>query len=197
MSATPDPVPSVEDYGQQFQRAQLEGYIARGDFARDLDAFFGGVERSPLDADAGTFAARVASLPEAHRAAAIALDALAQGGKFPESTTCDFRAYGFDTVKNELYGATDARYVGLASDGSGSYQFLDVVTGAVLSYEHEEGIFEEPRAFADLDEWAFTMIRVELVSQRRVAKASMRALFERLELSTGLYELDFWGHALK
>jgi hypothetical protein len=197
MSATPDSVRKVEDYGQRFQRTALDGYIARGDLARDLEAFFADCERSTLDVDAGTFAERVAALPEPHRAAVVALDALAQGGKLPESTTCNFTAYGFDTVKNELYGATDARYVGLASDESGSYQFLDVVTGAVLSYEHEGGIFEEERGFASLDEWAFTMMRVELVSQGRVAKADMRELFERLELTTGLHELEFWGHALK
>ena len=51
--------------------------------------------------------------------------------------------------------------------------------------------------FPDLDTWAFCVIRVELVSQKRVAKAEMKALFERLSATTRLFELDSWVHGLK
>src|SRR6185503_12068067 len=80
------------------------------------------------------------NLPQAARAAAEALDALVRAKKFPAlPQTCDLSSYGFDTVTNKLEGASDPRYVGLASDGSGNMHLLDTKTGRVLGWEHEAG----------------------------------------------------------
>jgi hypothetical protein len=184
----------IVDFERARTPAEIRGYLAKGGFARDLHAWFGGRPPGDLDRDAKRMAKKLARLPEPHRAAAIALDALATGKAIPSFRTFAFDAYGFDPVKNELYGASDPRYVGLANDESGSYQLLDLPTGKVVSYEHEEGTFEEPRSFADLDTWAYCMLRVELVAEKRLAKTALRAHFEKLGLETGVFELDSWVH---
>lgn len=184
------PPADVADFGQHTTRDQLAGYIARGDLARDLAAFFPGEKPASFDEDASRAPALFAQLPEPHRAAATALDALVKAGKVPYMGSTSFEAYGFDPVKNDLYGAADARYFGLAYEGMGNMQFLDLETGEIQGYEHEEGIFDERRAFPDLDAWAFAMLRVELAAQRRSPKDEVKALFERLELGAARFELD-------
>lgn len=190
------PPPVIADYGQTITREAIAGYVARGDFARDLAAFFATEERAPLDSAAPRMREKLARLPEAYRAAAIALDEIAVAGKLPDLMTTSFRAYGFDPVENDLANAAEDRYVGLASDSSGSYQLLDLETGKVRSYEHEEAMFDERRSFDDLDTWAFVMARVELVRKKQAPQAAMIALFERLELATGLVEVTSWYHGL-
>ncbi|AKU94091.1 Thioredoxin [Labilithrix luteola] len=183
------PAKPVKDFGQTIERETISGYIERGDLARDLAAFFPKYAASKIDEDAARAKKAFARLPKEHQAAAKALDALARGKKFPSLVTTSLDAYGFDTVKNELYGATDDRYFGLAYDGMGNMQFLDLKTGKVLGYEHEEGIFDKRRAFPTLDEWAFAMVRLELVLERRVPAAAMKKLFKRLGLAAGVFEL--------
>lgn len=183
------PAKPVKDFGQKFARAKIPGYIERGDLARDLAAFFPEYDASEIDEDAARAKKVFALLPAEHQTAAKALDALVRGKKFPSLVNMNLEAYGFDTVTNELYGATDGRYFGLAYDGMGNMQFLDLKTGKVLGYETDEGIFDKRRAFASLDEWAFAMVRVELVDDERVPAAAMKKLFKQLGLAAGVFEL--------
>lgn len=183
------PAKPVKDFGQTIARAKIPGYIERGDLARDLASFFPKYDASPIDEDAVRAKKVFARLPAEQQAAAKALDALARGKKFPSLVTASLEGYGFDTVTNELYGATDDRYFGLAYDGMGNMQFLDLKTGKVLGYETDEGIFDKRRAFSTLDEWAFSMVRVELVNEGRVPAAAMKKLFKQLGLAAGGFEL--------
>lgn len=187
------PPTPVSDFGPVTTPDQIAGYLVRGDFERDLARWFVGREVSNLDDDAGRAPDVFAQLPDAQRAAALVLDTLLKTAKVPFLETVGMYAYGFDPIKNELYGVEDPRYFGLAYDRSGNMQLLDLQTGEVVGYEHEEGRFDERRAFADLDRWAFAMLRVQLVAERRSDKAAVQALFEQLGLRGGVFELGFSG----
>ena len=183
-------LPPISDWGQEVEA--VEGYIARGDLERDVEAFYADVKPVKKLEKPRTLKSFIGRVPESQRAAVEAFDALVRGKRFPALLRCfDVSSYGFDCVKNELYGAADARYVGLSSDGSGNMHLLDTETGQVLGYEHEEGRFDEKCAFQDLDAYAFTMIRVEAVAQKRIDPKELTTLFERLGLSAGLRELAF------
>lgn len=188
------PPADVAEFGQETAPDQLAGYIVRGDLARDLEAFFPGEEPSAFDRDASRASEVFAALPAPHRAAALAFDALVKAGKVPYLQAASLNAYGFDAVKNDLYGAAEARYFGLAYDDMGNMQLLDLETGAVKGYEHEEGIFDKRRTFPDLDTWAFAMLRIELAAQRRTPKDAIEALFTRLGLDAAVVELRAATH---
>jgi hypothetical protein len=172
---------SIPDWGQNTPKQALSGYIARGDFAKDLERFFPDEERVGTQALDPT-GNRLETLPAGARPAAEALDALVRTGTTPfMGHACSFEAYGFDCVKNELYGADEATYFGLAYDGFGDMYLLDLTTGAVLFYSHEEGTLEE--GFDSLDTFAFAMSRVDAALKGRIAKHELEASFERLGLS--------------
>ena len=182
------PPAKVTDFGQSTKPAQIAGYIARGELARDLQAFFPNHPRADIDEAAARGPKLFAKLRD-HRQAAEGLHELASGKRFPHLVCCNLDAYGFDTVANELEGLTDARYFGLAYDGSGNMQFLDLETGKVVGYEHEEGILDPERELPTLDAWAFAMPRVELARIGRVDVRELKKLFERLRLAAGVFEL--------
>jgi hypothetical protein len=182
----------LKEWGQNFTAADLAGYVVRGDFERDLAAFFPTSRRvAEPAAGARPLAQWIDALPEAHRPAARAFDALVRSGKFPWlGLRFDVSGtYGFDCVRNELAGASDERYVGLSADGSGNMHLLDTTTGRVLGYEHEEGRFDPKRGFDDLDAFAFAMTRVEAAAAKRIPAKKLADLFKALGLPGGTAEL--------
>jgi hypothetical protein len=189
------PLP-IRDWRQTVDAKELAGYVVRGDFAADLRAFFPHCkpvtklsDNEPLE-----LASFVERLPEKHRPALAAFDALVRSWTFPWLALCDVSYYGFDCQKNELYGADSDRYVGLAAESSGDMFILDLETGKVLDYSHEEGIFSEKGTFEDLDTFAFTMIRVEAAreKEKQIDKGELAPVFERLGLSAGIRWLSSW-----
>jgi hypothetical protein len=165
--------PLLTEWGEAAEASTLAGYIERGDFAADAARFF---PKAPRVSKPGS--EKVRAVP-----AGRALDAVVTGGGVPSMTIAfDFDSYGFDCKKEELHGAADDRYVGIASDGSGEMFLLDVTTGEVVRYAHEEGSVTP--AFASLDHLAFSLLRVEAAAQKLIAKAKLSALFKRLDLTT-------------
>ncbi|MDC0716098.1 hypothetical protein [Nannocystis bainbridge] len=182
----------IKAWGQEATPASLPGYVARGEFERDLAAFFPNGRRvTELAADSRPLAQWIDRLPEGHRAAARAFDALVRSGRFPWlGQRFDVSGtYGFDCVKQGLAGAADERYVGLSADGSGNMHLLDTTTGRVLGYEHESDSFDAERGFADLDAFAFAMPRVEAAASKRIPAKKLAELFKALGLTGGLAEL--------
>ncbi|MCY1054423.1 hypothetical protein [Nannocystis sp. SCPEA4] len=182
----------LKEWGQGFARADLAGYVARGDFERDLAAFFPTARRvTELAGDARPLEQWIDRLSEAHRAAARAFDALVRSGRFPWlGQRFDVSgSYGFDCVRNGLAGAADDRYVGLSSDGSGNMHLLDTTTGRVLGWEHEGDGFDDRRGFDDLDAFAFAMARVEAAAAKRIPAKKLADLFNALGLAGAVFEL--------
>ena len=178
---------ALADWGQRVTKAELTGYIERGDLARDLGAFFAGAKAVEAGAPREDW---IQKLPAAHRPAAMSFDALVRGGKFPAlPVAMDLSTYGFDCAGENLPGAADPRYVGLSSDGSGNMHLLDTESGEVLGWEHEQDGFDERRSFASLDAYAFAMIRVAAAAQGRIDKKQLAAAFKKLGLRAGAFEL--------
>ncbi|MFP2923619.1 SMI1/KNR4 family protein [Pyxidicoccus sp. 3LG] len=166
-------VTKITEWGEAIEASALTGYIERGDFAADAARFFPKAPRVEKPASE-----KVRGVP-----AGRALDDVVTGGGVPSMTMAfDFDSYGFDCKKEELYGASDDKYVGIASDGSGEMFLLDVTTGEVVRYAHEEGSVSP--AFASLDQLAFSLLRVEAAAKKLLPKAKVSALFNRLGLTT-------------
>lgn len=175
------PVPMLTGWGESTKKKDLAGYITGGAFARDLETYFANREReTEYDADAKRAPTVFAKLPDAHRAAATAFDALVKSGTFPSLDKCDLSGYGFDCVANELYNATDARYYGLGYDHLGSLYLLDVKNGKVRRWIHDGDPFEDGEDFASLDGFAFALVRTQLVTDGAVASDDVAAVYERL-----------------
>ncbi|PTL85001.1 SMI1/KNR4 family protein [Vitiosangium sp. GDMCC 1.1324] len=163
----------VTEWGETVEANTLTGYIERGDFAADAARFF------PKERRVSKPSSEKVRLVPAGRA----LDDAVTGGGVPSMTVAfDFDSYGFDCKKEELYGANDDKYVGIASDGSGEMFLLDVTTGEVVRYAHEEGSVAP--AFTSLDELAFSLLRVEAAAKKLIPKAKLSALFKKLGLTT-------------
>jgi hypothetical protein len=192
------PLP-IREWRQAIDVKEIPGYVARGDFAADLQSFFPHCRRVTKLSDNAPLelASFVERLPDRHRPALVAFDALVRSWTFPALALCDVSAYGFDCQKNELYGADDDRYVGIAAENSGDMFLLDLEVGKVLEYSHEEGVFSEKGTFEDLDTFAFTMIRVEAArdKEKQIDKGELARVFERLGLSVGLRWLSSWRMA--
>jgi hypothetical protein len=190
---------SIRDWRQTIDAKEIPGYVTRGDFAADLRSFFPHCSRVTKLSDHAPLelASFVERLPEKHRPALVAFDALVRSWTFPALVLCDVSAYGFDCQTNELYGADDDRYVGIAAENSGDMFLLDLDNGKVLEYSHEEGIFSERGTFEDLDTFAFTMIRVEAArdKEKQIDKSELARVFEQLGLSVGLRWLSSWRMA--
>ncbi len=171
--------PKVGDWGQTTKKAALDGYIVSGRFAADVAAFF--PERKPgkFDEDAKRAKKVFARLPEPHRAAAVAFDALVKKG-LPELQRASLSGYGFDCVKNELADAAESKYFGLSYTMDGDLQLLDLETGQVLEWVHDYTPFEEDAVFPTLDAYAFAILRIELAAEKRIPKSEVTTLFERL-----------------
>ncbi|RKH14791.1 SMI1/KNR4 family protein [Corallococcus sp. CA053C] len=172
---TPLDIPSttIAEWGEDVEASALSGYIERGDFAADAARFF---PKAGRVAKPGSEKVRAAP-------AGRALDDAVTGGGVPVMTIAfDFETYGFDCKKNDLYGANDDKYVGIASDGSGEMFLLDTTTGEVVRYAHEEGTVAP--AFTSLDLLAFSLLRVEAAAKKLIPKAKLSALFKRLGLKT-------------
>jgi hypothetical protein len=181
----------IETWGKESEKEVLDGYIAEGHFENDLVAFYS--ETKPIKKldSPRRLTSWIGNLPEGQNQTATAFDGLVRSKRFPALLRCfDVSSYGFDCVENDLYGANDPRYVGLSSDGSGNMHLLCTMTGRVLGYEHEGGVFDERRSFNNLDEYAFTMARVEAVAQNRIDRSELTAVFERLDLGAGVFELS-------
>ncbi|MFP2905458.1 SMI1/KNR4 family protein [Pyxidicoccus sp. 3LFB2] len=167
-------VTPVTEWGENIEASTFTGYIERGDFAADAARFF---PKAPRVSKPGS--EKVRAVP-----AGRALDDVVTGGGVPEMTLAfDFGSYGFDCKQENLYGANDDKYVGIASDGSGEMFLLDVTTGEVVRYAHEEGTVAP--AFTSLDQLAFALLRVEASAKKLIPKAKLSALFKRLGLATG------------
>ncbi|RKH25386.1 SMI1/KNR4 family protein [Corallococcus praedator] len=163
---------SLTEWGEATEVSALAGYIERGDFAADAARFF---PKAPRVSKPGS--EKVRAVP-----AGRALDAVVMSGGVPSMTLAfDFDSYGFDCKKEELFGANDDKFVGIASDGSGEMFLLDVTTGAVVRYAHEEGTVAP--AFTSLDQLAFSLLRVEAAAKKLIPKAKVSALFKRLGLT--------------
>ncbi|NRD67474.1 SMI1/KNR4 family protein [Corallococcus exiguus] len=163
--------PALTEWGESTEVSTLAGYIERGDFAADAARFF---PKAPRVSKPGS--KKVRAVP-----AGRALDEVVTGGGVPSMTLAfDFDSYGFDCKKEDLAGANDDKYVGIASDGSGEMFLLDVTTGAVVRYAHEEGSVSP--AFDSLDQLAFALLRVEAAAKKLIPKAKVSALFKRLDL---------------
>jgi hypothetical protein len=164
---------ALTEWGVTAEAGTLAGYVERGDFAADAVRFF---PKAPRVSKPGS--EKVRAVP-----AGRALDEVVKGGGVPSMTLAfDFSSYGFDCKKEELYGATDDKYVGIASDGSGEMFLLDVTTGEVVRYAHEEGSVAP--AFTSLDQLAFSLLRIEAAAKKMIPKAKLSALFKRLGLTT-------------
>ncbi|MFE8605541.1 SMI1/KNR4 family protein [Archangium violaceum] len=166
---------TLTEWGETVEAGSLAGYIERGDFAADAARFFPKASRVSKPGSE-----KVRAVP-----VGLALDKVVKDGGVPSMTTAfDFDSYGFDCEKEELYGAADDKYVGIASDGSGEMFLLDVTTGEVVRYAHEEGTVAP--AFASLDHLAFSLLRVEAAAKKVIPKAKLSALFKRLGLTTAV-----------
>jgi hypothetical protein len=166
-------VTKVTEWGESVEAGALTGYIERGDFAADAARFF---PKAPRVSKPGSEKVRL--IPSGR-----ALDDVVTGCGVPSMTLAfDFGSYGFDCKKEDLYGANDDKYVGIASDGSGEMFLLDVSTGEVVRYAHEEGSVSP--AFTSLDQLAFSLLRVEAAAKKLLPKAKVSALFKRLGLTT-------------
>jgi hypothetical protein len=171
---------AVTAWGKETTAADLDGYLASGRFAHDVEAFFGkGTAKAEVNADADRAAAVFAALAEPHRAAALAFDAVVRG-PFPALTRSSLSGYGFDCVKNTLYAAADKKYFGLAYTCDGDLQLLNLETGRVLEWVHDGAPFEENAEFLTLDAYAFAILRIELAAQKRIKKNEAEAVFKRL-----------------
>ncbi|WP_244239348.1 SMI1/KNR4 family protein [Corallococcus carmarthensis] len=165
--------PPLTEWGENAEASTLTGYIERGDFAADAARFF---PKAPRVSKPGSKKVRL--VPSGR-----VLDEVVTGGGVPVMTLAfDFGSYGFDCKKEELSGANDDKYVGIASDGSGEMFLLDVTTGEVVRYAHEEDSIAP--AFTSLDQLAFSLLRIEAAAKKRIPKAKLSALFKRLGLTT-------------
>jgi len=175
------PPPPLAGWGEDTKPPGLAGYVASGAFARDLATYFGDRDRNKKpDPDAKRAPKVFSQLPEAQREAATAFHALVKAGTFPMLRTCEISAFGFDCVSNELYGAEDARYFGLAYDDYGDMYLLDLPTGRVRRWAHDRDPFEDDEDFESLDAFAFAVVRAELAAEGSIPSESLPALFNRL-----------------
>ncbi|MCP3059018.1 SMI1/KNR4 family protein [Myxococcus sp. K38C18041901] len=165
--------PKLTEWGEGTKAAALAGYIERGDFAADAARFFPKAKRV---SSSGSKKVRGAE-------AGKVLDDVVKGGGVPTMTLAfDFSSYGFDCKKEKLHGAAEAKYVGIASDGSGEMFLLDTSTGKVVRYAHEEGTVSP--AFDSLDELTFALLRIEAAAKKLIPKPKLAALFKKLGLKT-------------
>lgn len=162
----------ITEWGETTEASALPGYIERGDFVADAARFFPKAARVTRPSSE-----KVRRVP-----AGRVLDDAVTAGRVPSMTLAfDFGSYGFDCAKEGLYGANDDKYVGLASDGSGEIFLLDVSTGEVVRYAHEEGTVAP--AFASLDQFAFALLRIEAAAKKLIPKPKVAALYKRLGLT--------------
>lgn len=174
----------VTSWGQE--TVDVTGYIAGG-FVADAAAFF--PEQRPVGTDNPPHPALV-TLPEPHRASALALDRLVRSQRLPAmGLTFDLGTWGFDCTAQGLRGAEDPRWMGLCSDGSGDMLLLDTTTGSVVPYAHEEDRLDLDHAFPSIDATTFCLLRVEAVARKRIPRAAVAELFERLGLPAGVHYL--------
>ncbi|GEN10690.1 hypothetical protein SAMN05443572_112260 [Myxococcus fulvus] len=163
----------LTEWGEATEAGALDGYVERGDFAADAARFF---PKAARVSNPGSKKVRGAGPGRV-------LDDVVKGGGVPVMTVAfDFSSYGFDAKKEELYGAAEDRYVGIASDGSGEMFLLDTDTGKVVRYAHEEGTVSP--AFDSLDELTFALLRIEAAAKKLIPKPKLAALFKKLGLKT-------------
>jgi hypothetical protein len=178
----------IAEWGEATSKADLDGYVARGTFAADVARFFPKAKGCAPD-ELPKKSTKLAKLPARHRASADAFDALVRKKKLPYmGTAFDLHGYALDCVKSALDGAAEEKYFGIAYDGSGDIFLLDVTTGEVVVYLHDEGIIDAAK-YRSLDEFAFAMLRVELAASDRVPKARLKKLLTSLEIEPAVLQL--------
>ncbi len=171
--------PPVAEWGQKTTRKELDGYIESGRFAKELATFWKGAKKATFDKDARRAPKVFDRLPKAQQAAARAFDAICKKN-FPALKRSSLSGYGFDCVKNDLPVATDAKYFGLSYTLDGDLQLLDLETGRVLEWVHDYEPFEDDHVFPSLDAYAFAIVRIELLFEKRIPAAALEATFKRL-----------------
>jgi hypothetical protein len=161
----------------------IPGYIESGAFAADAERFFPNAEK--LAVDLPKKIEKIGKMPSAR-----GLLAALRSKKLPVmGVALDLSTFGFDASAEALPGASDKKYVGIASDGSGNMYLLDTTTGKVIPYAHEEDKLDATGAFDSLDAFAFALVRVEAAARKQIPKRKLGELFARLKLKGGVLAL--------
>jgi len=169
----------IADWGETTNKTAIAGYIGRGDLVKDAKRFF--PKATKVEADKlPKKVEKFAKLP-----AAKALESAVRKRTLPwMGRAFDLTYFGDDCEQMELDGASDAKYVTIACDGSGDYYLIDITTGKVHIYRHEESRFEK-RSFSSLDEAAWALLRIEAAQLDLIPKAALKKTLKALGIDAG------------